>query len=48
VTDEISCRGLLDFLGSDLVPGNSSHIRPYLRWTAANKIEAGSFKDNPR
>jgi hypothetical protein len=29
VTDEISCRGLLDFLGSDLVPGNSSHIRPY-------------------
>ena len=37
VTDEISCRGLLDFRGSDLVPGNSSHIRPYPKPTQVDR-----------
>jgi hypothetical protein len=32
VTDGISCRGLLDFPGCELVPGNSSHIS----WNAVN------------
>jgi hypothetical protein len=42
VTDEISCRGLLDFPGSDLVPGNSSHIRPYGKPGARAKIARGT------